>query len=88
MWVFVLIYLWTWQDLGAQATYSTPFFHFQTCPIAIFCIIIHFAGFFWNIAFILCTYNFLLNASCVYWYFSHADWEEHDRKLPHPLKYS
>lgn len=86
VWVFVLLYLYTWSTSNSSEVYSTPFFHFTTSPLAICCLIAHVIGFFWNIAFIYCTYVFLLNASCVFWYFSHADREEHDQKLPHPLR--
>ena len=87
IWVFVFLYLYTWPNTTATGSYSTPFSHFETSPLAIFCLFGHVFGLFWNISFIYGTYVFLLNGSCVYWYFSHADREEHDSKLPHPLRF-
>lgn len=81
----ILLYLWTWEDNASENTYTTPFQHFTTSSIGIIFLIIHAVSFFWSLAFIFTSYTFILNASCVFWYFSHGDWEEYNRKLPNPL---
>ena len=84
------IYLYTWidSDYVDNTIYSTPFNHFHTYSIANLFLIIHCVSLFWNLAFIFTTYSFLLKSSCVFWYFSHGDSEEHTRKIPHPLGFS